>query len=150
MGQKALRDDDVVSTVKITAKFDTANGLVLSNKEVTYWSEALKEQVTTHLLDEAGSVISIGKRCIHQGWSFHWPEGENPYFLKPDGTIILFDVGSDVPYLIEPDDYCSAFPATSSINPDAQVSASSSSSSNSAPIPNLALIPPPGLPAPLQ
>eukprot|EP00972_Heterocapsa_arctica_P086544 12757410-Heterocapsa_arctica.AAC.1 len=69
LGQNDLSSDCVINTISEPTKVDTANGLVSSNKEVTYWSQALDET----LLEKSVSVLSIGKRCAHQGWSFIWP-----------------------------------------------------------------------------
>eukprot|EP00972_Heterocapsa_arctica_P014002 2063899-Heterocapsa_arctica.AAC.1 len=62
-----ISSDCVINTISETTKFNTANGLVSSNQEVIYWSKALDEFVTATLLDESLSVLSIGKRCAHQG-----------------------------------------------------------------------------------
>eukprot|EP00972_Heterocapsa_arctica_P019007 2806237-Heterocapsa_arctica.AAC.1 len=67
MGKKDLSSDCVINTISETNKFDTANGLLSPNQEVTYWSKALGEFVTATLLEESVSVLSIGKRCAHQG-----------------------------------------------------------------------------------
>eukprot|EP00972_Heterocapsa_arctica_P090355 13328792-Heterocapsa_arctica.AAC.1 len=63
MGKRDLSSDCVITTVAEACNCDTANGLVSSNKEVTYWSKALAELVTATLLEKSSSVLSIGKRC---------------------------------------------------------------------------------------
>eukprot|EP00972_Heterocapsa_arctica_P003360 500306-Heterocapsa_arctica.AAC.1 len=102
MGQKALRIDDIVIKAPM-AEFDTANGQVSSDRVATYWSEPMSEYVTAYRLDESVSVISIGKRCVTEGYAFHWLPGAAPFFVKPDGTHIPFEVENFVPFLTEPD-----------------------------------------------
>eukprot|EP00972_Heterocapsa_arctica_P070274 10380734-Heterocapsa_arctica.AAC.1 len=67
MGNNDLRSGCVINTISETTKFDIASGLVSSNQEVTYWPLALDEFVTATLLDQSVPILSIGKRCAHQG-----------------------------------------------------------------------------------
>ena len=32
-------------------------------------------------------VLSIGRRCVLDGWDFRWPGFRIPYIQKPDGTM---------------------------------------------------------------
>ena len=51
------------------------------------------------MLGSIPAVISVGKRCMNMGYSFHWPSGKNPFLVCPDGMIVELDVHGDIPYL---------------------------------------------------
>ena len=42
-------------------------------------------------------IISIGKRCMLDGYEFHWPRGQTPYLLDPSGSRIKLVVYNFVP-----------------------------------------------------
>ena len=48
-------------------------------------SPALKTHVVPYVLDATPDVLSIGRRCVEEGWSFWWPEAEP----VPDGRTPL-------------------------------------------------------------
>ena len=52
-----------------------------------------------HVLDDTPSVLSLGKRCMKQGYGFVWPPGENPFMINPDGKRISLFVNGDIPYV---------------------------------------------------
>jgi len=86
--------------------FCTANGTTKADTIVQYFSSALGEQVTPHVLSDSVSALSIGKR-IANGCEFHWTPKNNSdpgscVLIKPDGKRIEFEVDEhDVPYLLE-------------------------------------------------
>ena len=54
------------------------------------------------LLESSPPVLSVGKRCMEEGYSFHWPSGHNPYLISPDGKRHDLEVDNVVPYLLDP------------------------------------------------
>jgi hypothetical protein len=55
-------------------------------------------------LVDSPDVLSIGRRCVDEGFSFHWPAGSSePYFIDQDGERITLETEAYVPYL--PDSY---------------------------------------------
>ena len=86
--------------------FCTANGTSKADTVVQYWSPALEEEVSPHLLADSVSAFSIGKR-IASGCEFHWmPRRDNIpgscTLIKPDGKEVEFEVDEhDVPYFME-------------------------------------------------
>ena len=51
------------------------------------------------VLADSPAVLSLGKRCLEDGYSFHWPAGEQPTFVGPDGKHIPLIVRHNVPYV---------------------------------------------------
>ncbi len=64
------------------------------------WLSELHETAVPYALDtETPAVPSMGMRCVEMGYSFIWLAGQNPYFIKPDGMIVKFEVHHNIPYL---------------------------------------------------
>ena len=86
--------------------FCTANGAAKADTIVQYYSSALGEEVSPHVLTDSVSALSIGKR-IASGCEFHrMPKDTDKAgsctLVKPDGERIEFEVdGHDVPCLME-------------------------------------------------
>jgi hypothetical protein len=81
--------------------FDTAGGQTTCKYELELHVPSLSQfQITAHILDDTPSVLSIGRFCIDNGFSFHWPaNSETPYFETPWGSIIELAVEDYIPYL---------------------------------------------------
>ena len=43
------------------------------------------------------SLITAGKKCMEQGFSFPWPTGEAPYFISPNGQKVRCQLRGNVP-----------------------------------------------------
>ena len=78
---------------------NTANGKTFALEQASYQSAEFNEEIDAYVLDSTPAVISVGKRCMSMGYSFHWPSGKHPFFVCPDGMIVEFDVHGDIPYL---------------------------------------------------
>ena len=59
----------------------------------------IDEVIDAHVMQNTPSLISIGKRCMEQGYTFTWPAGELPVLQGPNGKEIVLDVLNNVPYL---------------------------------------------------
>ena len=57
------------------------------------------EPINAYVLDDTPSVLSVGKRCMKQGYGFVWPPGDNPFMINPDGKRISLFVNGDIPYV---------------------------------------------------
>jgi hypothetical protein len=55
--------------------------------------------IRPHILDEAPKVLSVGRRCVHEGFGFAWLSGELPYLIDPSGMIIRLGVQNGAPCL---------------------------------------------------
>ena len=81
--------------------FHTAGGPTSAAAELKFYSKALGGQVRAILLENSPNLISVGKRCMRQGYSFHWYPHRAPYFVHPKGHYIKCKVEGDIPYVIE-------------------------------------------------
>jgi hypothetical protein len=79
--------------------FSTANGRIESRNVVPLYCSELDQEVYPYLLHESPPVLSIGKRCMEQGFTFHWDPGRNPIMTNPQGTVVELEVLKNIPYL---------------------------------------------------
>ena len=61
----------------------------------------LNSTVNPYLVQSSPPVLSVGIRCIDEGFEFVWggSKGETPYMIRPDGKRIDLEVRDYVPYL---------------------------------------------------
>ena len=68
MGRKAVRP----------RSFHTANGMAITDKVARMTVNEFGEEVAPYILDSTPAVLSVGYRCMNQGYSFIWPKGGEP------------------------------------------------------------------------
>ena len=78
----------------------TANGPVEVDKVVPINVGRLGK-ADVLILEETPAVFSIGKRVMHEGYSFIWRAGKRPYMLDHNKTKINLEVEGDIPYLVD-------------------------------------------------
>ena len=61
--------------------------------------DTFNEPAKAHVRDDTPSVLSLGKRCMEQGYSFIWPSGRGPYMINSDGDKIKMEVRDLIPYV---------------------------------------------------
>ena len=108
----------------------TANGEVQTHEEATVYVRELEKFLTMKVLDNTPAVLSLGKLCYENGYSYEWINGQKPHVIK-DGIRIICNMENFVP--IEVPGLSSSSSASSSTlrTPMKQESHSSSSSSSS-------------------
>ena len=89
----------------ITMEFATANGDTWADNVCEEYHVTLQKYIKPYVLDSTPSVLSVGRRC-RLGYSFHWPASCDPYFVTPDGQIIMCEVLNYVPFINEHDPRC--------------------------------------------
>ena len=52
----------------------------------------LNQVVTPYLLRDTLPVLSVGQRCMEQGYTFHWEAGRNPIMTNPEGLVVELQV----------------------------------------------------------
>eukprot|EP00971_Amphidinium_carterae_P092319 1827943-Amphidinium_carterae.1 len=77
----------------------TASGVMEANKRATEKVNTLRSTITPLLLDSTPDVLSVGRRCMTEGYSFHWDSGAYPYFIDKKGRRISMTVDRYIPYL---------------------------------------------------
>jgi len=55
--------------------------------------------VTALVLPQTPAVLSMGRKCLHEGYSFRWDAGQLRVLAAPDGTNVPLCVEGDVPYI---------------------------------------------------
>ena len=79
--------------------FNTANGTVKTRDTALTHIAELGQTAALCVLPSTPAVLSTGRRCVHEGYSFVWPAGELPYLVRPDGLLVSLQVDHDTPYL---------------------------------------------------
>ena len=102
ISKRELRDEEMALAERVRRiKFNTANGNTSPELAITFDIETLAECALVRILDSTPAVLSMGMRCMRMGYSFHWPAGYNPVFIRPDGKHVKLKVIGDIPYLTE-------------------------------------------------
>ena len=91
--------DDVVYHSPEPLELITANGSQSADQQASVHIDCIDKEVHPYVLPDTPAVISVGMRCIQDGWDFVWKSFSRPYFKKKDGTKIKLEVKDFVPYL---------------------------------------------------
>jgi hypothetical protein len=72
-------------------------------------------ETTALVMKNSPTVMSMGKRCMREGYSFRWDAGCKPLLVPPDGEEIVLDVINGVLILpMNRQGYAGAAPKASS------------------------------------
>ena len=96
--------------------------------------------LTTKVLDNTPAVLSLGKLCDENGYSYEWINGQKPHLIK-DGIRIICNTENFVRIVVPGLTSSSSTSSSSSRTPTKQESHSSSSSSSSPSSPTVGEIP---------
>ena len=102
---------------------------VANSKAIVYLKE-LEIFLTMKVLDNTPAVLSLGKLCDENGYSYEWIHGEKPHLIK-DGIRIICNTENFVPIVVPGLSSSSSASSSTSRTPMKQESHSSSSSSSS-------------------
>eukprot|EP00971_Amphidinium_carterae_P328894 6461011-Amphidinium_carterae.1 len=77
----------------------TANGRIEPKgmKEVEVTTGALKMQAQGLILEDTPPVLSMGRKCLEQGYGFLWPPHSEPHLMTPNGEIFRLSREGYVP-----------------------------------------------------
>ena len=67
----------------------TANGNITASEIADINVDALCEPAQPCILESSPAVLSLGVKCLDQGYSFHWESGKAPTMVRPDGALII-------------------------------------------------------------
>ena len=67
----------------------TANGEVQTHEEATVYVKELDIFLTVKVLENTPAVLSLGKLCDENGYSYEWINGQKPHLIK-DGIRIQY------------------------------------------------------------
>ena len=108
----------------------TANGEVQTYEEATVYVKELGIFLTMKVLENTPAVLSLGKLCDENGYSYEGINGQKPHLIK-DGIRIICNTENFVPIVVPGLTSSSSTSSSSSRTPMKQESHSSSSSSSS-------------------
>ena len=107
----------------------TANGEVQTNEEAIVYVKELDMFLTMKVLENTPAVLSLGKLCDENGYSYEWINGQKPHLIK-DGIRIICNTENFVPIVVPGLSSSSSGSSSTSRTPMRQESHSSSSSSS--------------------
>ena len=108
----------------------TANGEVQTHEEAIVYVKELDIFLTMKVLDNTPAVLSLGKLCDENGYSYEWINGQKPHLIK-DGIRIICNTENFVPIVVPGMSSSSSASSSTSRTPMKQESHSSSSSPSS-------------------
>ena len=79
--------------------FHTANGSTATQTEAEIDLGTFDEISQAYVLDDTPSVMSLGKRCMEEGYSFVWPSGKMPFMITKNGGRIDLTIHDNIPYI---------------------------------------------------
>ena len=77
----------------------TANGEVQTHEEAIVYVKELDIFLTMKVLDNTPAVLSLGKLCDENGYSYEWINGKKPHLIK-DGIRIICNTENFVPIVV--------------------------------------------------
>ena len=77
----------------------TANGEVQTHEEAIVYVKELDIFLTMKVLDNTPAVLSLGKLCDENGYSYEWINGQKPHLIK-DGIRIICNTENFVPIVV--------------------------------------------------
>ena len=110
----------------------TGNGEVQTHEEAIVYVKELDIFLTMKVLDNTPAVLSLGKLCDENGYSYEWINGQKPHLIK-DGIRIICNTENFVPIVVPGLSSSSSGSSSTLRTPMKQESHSSSSSSSSSP-----------------
>ena len=108
----------------------TANGEVQTHEEAIVYVKELDIFLTMKVLENTPAVLSLGKLCDENGYSYEWINGQKPHLIK-DGIRIICNTENFVPIVVPDLTSSSSASSSTSRTPVKRESHSSSSSSSS-------------------
>ena len=107
----------------------TANGEVQTHEEATVYVKELDMFLTLKVLENTPAVLSLGKLCDENGYSYEWINGQKPHLIK-NGIRIPCNTENFVPIVVPGLSSSSSGSSSTSKTPSRQESHSSSSFSS--------------------
>ena len=93
-----IRDVEKFSPSLVLA---TANGHIVVDDCVDLQVSKLLLVIKAKILPDTPAVLSVGKRCMEEDYSFIWHKGKLPILIHPDGKVTVLKLDNLVPYIEE-------------------------------------------------
>ena len=132
ISKKDLNDAEMYTLTKSCSPtiVTTATGEVQTRGEATVYVKELDIFLTMKVLDNTPAVLSLGKLCDENGYSYEWINGQKPHLIQ-NGIRIPCNTENFVPIVVPGLSSSSSGSSSTSRTPLRQESHSSSSSSSS-------------------
>ena len=83
-------------------RLKTPAGIKDITEEAHIYLPDLEETVTPRVCPTTPNVLSIGRRCMLDGYEFHWEKlSSKPYLVTPSGRKVTLSVQGYIPYLVQ-------------------------------------------------
>eukprot|EP00974_Lingulodinium_polyedra_P040683 3908396-Lingulodinium_polyedra.AAC.1 len=82
---------EFIKKASTSVNFNTANGAAKGTEVVDLFAEEFGAHVEPYVLNRTPNVFSIGLRCMKYGYTFVWPKGKRPYFVLPNGQVVVLE-----------------------------------------------------------
>ena len=101
ISKKDLSDDEMDTLTKSCSAtiVITANGKVQTHEEATVYVKELGIFLTMKVLENTPAVLSLGKLCDENGYSYEWINGQNTHLIK-NGIRIQCNTENFVPIVV--------------------------------------------------
>ena len=138
ISKKDLSDAEVDTLTKSCSPtiVITANGEVQTHEEAIVYVKELDIVLTMKVIENTPAVLSLGKLCNENGYSYEWINGQKPHLIK-DGIRIICNTENFVPIVVPGLSSSSSGSSSTSRTSLKQESHSSSSSSSSSSSPTV-------------
>ncbi len=84
---------DMQTTTTETIKIlDTANGVVRTNAAVELDIGTFPQKAQPYVVENSPPLLSLGQRCMSDGFSLYWGPGQLPILTTPQGKHITLNV----------------------------------------------------------
>ena len=93
-------------------KINSANGPAESRDAVRTRILDMSEEGHAVELGDTPPLLSVGRRCLNEGYSFVWIAGRSPYFVTKEGMLLPCKPSVGVPYIDTEDPDCKLRPVT--------------------------------------
>ena len=90
---------DTLTKARSPTKVITANGEVQTHEEATVYVKELEILLTMKVLENTPAVLSLGKRCDANGYSYEWINGQEPHLIE-NGIRIQCNTENFVPIVV--------------------------------------------------
>ena len=77
----------------------TANGEVQTDEEATVYVKELDIFLTMKVLENTPAVLSFGKFCDENGYSYEWINGQKPHLIE-NGIRVICKTENFVPIVV--------------------------------------------------
>eukprot|EP00435_Cladocopium_sp_Y103_P049150 s608_g14.t1 len=86
--------------------FHTANGSTSTRHQAKIDLGTFDKVAHAYILEDTPSVMSLGKRCMDEGYSCVWPSDQMPFLITKDGARIDLSLQDNIPYVDLGGDVC--------------------------------------------